>query len=337
MGVRARRHRSANQAGVSQACTKISPGREQGEGRRSPLQGGRRSLRSIEKPGKARGVRPAGHRVLAPARSSGRLPTGERASSSAAPAPAHADATPTTATSSNPCSARAGAGRGPPAGAASTRDAAKIIMRRVLLDLDATLQGGSRTFTLRVPEIDAEGRRDRQGACAQRASAQGHSSRTDHSAGRSGRAARTAEGSRRRSVHRSRIPAAPAVSDRGPRSVSRFAGGAVGSGARRHREDADADRHRRFEDTGGRARRQQAQTEGRAAYPHRRPAIFMWCCRSPCPPPPTRRPGPPTAPWPTRCRSIRAQTSECNVMPLPEERPCAARSSKNAPSSASRI
>src|SRR5271165_3459603 len=29
---------------------------------------------------------------------------------------------------------------------------------KVLLDLDATLQGGSRTFTLRVPEIDAEGR-----------------------------------------------------------------------------------------------------------------------------------------------------------------------------------
>ena len=28
---------------------------------------------------------------------------------------------------------------------------------RVLLDLDATLQGGSRAFTLRVPEIDAEG------------------------------------------------------------------------------------------------------------------------------------------------------------------------------------
>jgi curved DNA-binding protein len=29
---------------------------------------------------------------------------------------------------------------------------------KVLLDLDATLQGGARTFTLRVPEIDAEGR-----------------------------------------------------------------------------------------------------------------------------------------------------------------------------------
>jgi curved DNA-binding protein len=29
---------------------------------------------------------------------------------------------------------------------------------KVLLDLDATLQGGLRTFTLRVPEIDAEGR-----------------------------------------------------------------------------------------------------------------------------------------------------------------------------------
>ena len=29
---------------------------------------------------------------------------------------------------------------------------------KVLLDLEATLQGGSRTFTLRVPEIDAEGR-----------------------------------------------------------------------------------------------------------------------------------------------------------------------------------
>lgn len=29
---------------------------------------------------------------------------------------------------------------------------------KVLLDLDATLEGGSRTFTLRVPEIDAEGR-----------------------------------------------------------------------------------------------------------------------------------------------------------------------------------
>jgi curved DNA-binding protein len=29
---------------------------------------------------------------------------------------------------------------------------------KVILDLEATLQGGSRTFTLRVPEIDAEGR-----------------------------------------------------------------------------------------------------------------------------------------------------------------------------------
>ena len=29
---------------------------------------------------------------------------------------------------------------------------------KVLLDLDATLAGGARTFTLRVPEIDAEGR-----------------------------------------------------------------------------------------------------------------------------------------------------------------------------------
>jgi curved DNA-binding protein len=29
---------------------------------------------------------------------------------------------------------------------------------KVMLDLDATLQGGSRTFTLRVPEIDTEGR-----------------------------------------------------------------------------------------------------------------------------------------------------------------------------------
>jgi curved DNA-binding protein len=29
---------------------------------------------------------------------------------------------------------------------------------KVVLDLDATLQGGSRTFTLRVPEIDAQGR-----------------------------------------------------------------------------------------------------------------------------------------------------------------------------------
>ena len=27
-----------------------------------------------------------------------------------------------------------------------------------MLDLDATLHGGTRTFTLRVPEIDAEGR-----------------------------------------------------------------------------------------------------------------------------------------------------------------------------------
>jgi curved DNA-binding protein len=29
---------------------------------------------------------------------------------------------------------------------------------KILLDLDATLQGGSRTFTLRVPQLDAEGR-----------------------------------------------------------------------------------------------------------------------------------------------------------------------------------
>ncbi len=131
-----------------------------------------------------------------------------------------------------------------------------------------------------------------------------------------GARARTGKAYRRRSVHRSRIPAASAVSDRRPRLVSRFAGGAVGSGARRHREDADADRHRRFEDTGGLARRQQAQTQGPR---HTRITARRFLCgaadRAAC----RRRrarPGPPTAPWPTRCRSILAPASECNVMPL---------------------
>ena len=74
--------------------------------------------------------------------------------SGAGPAPAGVRRT--TATSSNPCSARPGAGRRARRGFDTGRG--EDHHAKVLLDLDATLHGGSRTFTLRVPEIDAEGR-----------------------------------------------------------------------------------------------------------------------------------------------------------------------------------
>ena len=57
------------------------------------------------------------------------------------------------------CAVRGGAGRirGTLGDAAATAAAARTTTPRCMLDLDAALQGGSRTFTLRVPEIDAEG------------------------------------------------------------------------------------------------------------------------------------------------------------------------------------
>ena len=52
---------------------------------------------------------------------------------------------------SNEWQRHGGAGRGDP-------DQGEDHHAKVLLDLDATLQGGSRTLTLRVPEIDSQGR-----------------------------------------------------------------------------------------------------------------------------------------------------------------------------------
>ena len=102
---------------------------------------------------------------------------------------------------------------------------------KIMLDLDAALHGGSRSFTLRVPELDAEGRLAMQERVLNVQIPKGIlPGQTIRLAG---------QGS---PVHRSRVSAASVVSDRWPRSVSRSAGGAVGGRARRQREGADARR-----------------------------------------------------------------------------------------------
>ena len=187
---------------------------------------------------------------------------------------------------------------------------------KIMLDLEAALLGGSRSITLRVPELDAEGRLAMQRARAQRADTEGHPSRPDHPPGRPGvpgsRGARTARRPRRGPVHRGRVSAPSQVSDRRPGSVPRSAGDAVGGGARRQRQDPDARRRGRPENPGRIACRDQAAPQGTRNALLRLRAIFTSCFKSRCRPQPTRRPRRPIAAWRMRCRSIPVQVLECS-------------------------
>ena len=309
----ARRHRGADQAGLSKACAQISSRRQQGAGRRGPIQGGGRGVRGAARAPRSAPPTIGWDRVRAPARIFVRPRIRVRVRVQRR-------------------RTRRGERRGlqrffrvavRPGRAARPRAAARHFdpgrgedhHAKVLLDLERPSHGGSRSFTLRVPEIDAEGRLGDARARAQRAGAEGHPARADHPAGRPGGAARTRRpesGTPRRSVHRGRISAPSAVSGRRPRSVPRSAGGAVGGRARRQREDADARRRGRLEDSARIACRDANCGSRAAACPPRRRAIFTSCCKSPCRPQPTRRPRPPTAPWRRPCRSIPAQVSECS-------------------------
>ena len=90
-----------------------------------------------------------------------------------------------TAISSSRCSAapRAGARRH---GADRRFEGGEDHHAKVMLDLDASLNGGSRSFTLRVPEIDAEGRLSVRERVSERADPEGHFARADHPPGRPG-------------------------------------------------------------------------------------------------------------------------------------------------------
>jgi len=104
--------------------------------------------------------------------------------------------------------------------------------RQVILDLEATLQGGSRTFTLRVPEIDAEGHLIAKERVLNVQIPKGIL-RARHTA--AGQGASTGSGARRPFTSRS-IFNPPAVIARCPRPLPRSAGGAMGSRARRRRQ-----------------------------------------------------------------------------------------------------
>ena len=66
--------------------------------------------------------------------------------------------TATTAIFSSPCSAEAGAAGGRAGRRGFDPSHGEDHHAKVLLDLEASLEGGSRSLTLRVPEIDPEGR-----------------------------------------------------------------------------------------------------------------------------------------------------------------------------------
>ena len=198
--------------------------------------------------------------TLVPAKISGRPRIGARALNSAAQAGAGDAAT--TAIFSSRCSARRRAPAAAAAAAHSTPAAARTITPRCCSICEASLNGGTRSFTLRVPEIDAEGRLVSKERVLNVQVPKGilPVSRYDWLA----RGERTAgEGKPGDLLHRSRVSASPPVPSRWPRFVSGIAGGAVGSGARRHREDAHSRRHGGFENSRRLARRQQIAPKGR--------------------------------------------------------------------------
>ena len=205
-------------------------------------------------------------RVRAPARSSGRLPTGAQASSSAAPDLAPARVRRTTAISSSRCSAARVTGRGRRSRRGFDTGRGEDHHAKVLLDLDATLHGGSGPSPCGYRRSTRKGTSSPPGARPQCTSAQGHSSRPDDTTCRSRRPpARRA---------RRRVPPRAICTSRSNSSRTRciaiegrdlylelpVAPWEAALGATR--QDADAAGHRRFEDPGGRARRHQTQTEG---------------------------------------------------------------------------
>ena len=90
---------------------------------------------------------------------------------------------------------------------------------KVLIDLEDTFQGATRTITLRVPAVDAQGHVVTQRSHSQRSHSQRHSRRPAHPpqrTGQSGRRRRQSGGS----VSRDRISASSALPGRWPRSLS---------------------------------------------------------------------------------------------------------------------
>jgi curved DNA-binding protein len=131
---------------------------------------------------------------------------------------------------------------------------------KVMLDLEASLEGGTRTLTLRVPQLDAEGRlvsKDRVlNVHVPKGILPGQVIRL---AGQGSTTGGDTPGDLFIEVE---FAAACVVSRRWPRSVSGVAGGALGSRAGREREDAHSGRHGGFENPRRLACRDEVTTEG---------------------------------------------------------------------------
>ena len=141
--------------------------------------------------------------------------------------------------------ARAGRGRG----RALTPGRGEDHHAKVLLDLEASLNGGTRSFTLRMPEIDAEGRlvsKERTlNVQVPKGILAGQQIRL------AGQGAPAPGGGKPGDLYiEVEFQPAPPVSGRWARPVPGIARGAVGSGARRDREDAHPERQRRIENPG---------------------------------------------------------------------------------------
>ena len=128
---------------------------------------------------------------------------------------------------------------------------------RILLDLDASLQGGQRTFTLRVPALDADGHLETKERTLKRPDSEGRFGGPDDPP-TGPRVAGDRTRTCRRSLYRSRISAAPALPRRRPGFAAHGAARALGSEPRRKRRNSDARRRRAAENSAGIPRRQQA-------------------------------------------------------------------------------
>ena len=132
---------------------------------------------------------------------------------------------------------------------------------KVLIDLEDTYQGATRTITLRVPGVDAQGHvitRERVlNVTIPKGIREGQHIRLSGQ-GSAGIGRRQSG----RSVSPDRIPSTPALPGRWSRSLSRLAGDALGSGAGRNREGADTRRHRGTQNTRRLGVRPQNAAEG---------------------------------------------------------------------------
>jgi curved DNA-binding protein len=114
---------------------------------------------------------------------------------------------------------------------------------KVMLDLQASLNGGTRSFTLRMPEIDAEGRLVSKERTLNVQVPKGIL------AGQQIRLAGQGARAHGEATHRSRVPAGPLVPSRWAGPIPGTAGCALGSSSGREREDTHSRRHRRFKNS----------------------------------------------------------------------------------------